>query len=225
MTTNASRAEETPAPGRRDRKRQETRRALIRSAIELFSERGFDAVTVTDISQHADVDPSTFFRHFGTKEAVLFTDMDDYIVHSRRLLAQRADGESVIEMLKGVIDDLAETTPFDPSLELLRARLTEASPEMQAQTLVHREELTQALASELGARLGINAGRDPRPYLAANVWVAALQWYRHLAVNSSRRKRIPPRKIVEEVVRMVEEVGPFLTSRGKGRRSSSSKAL
>jgi AcrR family transcriptional regulator len=60
--------ETPPALGRRDRKRLKTRNDLAAVALELFTERGFDAVTVNDITDRADVDPSTFFRHFGSKE-------------------------------------------------------------------------------------------------------------------------------------------------------------
>src|SRR5437879_2395061 len=66
-----------PALGRRDRKRLETRNILVAVALKLFAERGFDAVTVNDIADRADVDPSTFYRHFATKEAVIFADLDD----------------------------------------------------------------------------------------------------------------------------------------------------
>ena len=45
---------------RRTRKLQQTRSLLTRSALGLFAERGFDEVTVTDIANRADVDPSTF---------------------------------------------------------------------------------------------------------------------------------------------------------------------
>jgi AcrR family transcriptional regulator len=71
-------ATEQPA-GRRSRKVQRTRSVLTHSALDLFAERGFDNVTVTDIANRADVDPSTFFRHFRSKESVLFTDMDVYV--------------------------------------------------------------------------------------------------------------------------------------------------
>ena len=56
---------------RRDRKKLMTRRAIRSAALELFAERGYDDVTVAEITEAADVSAMTFYRHFGTKEAVI----------------------------------------------------------------------------------------------------------------------------------------------------------
>jgi AcrR family transcriptional regulator len=62
-----------PATARlRDRKRQETRERLERTALRLFAAHGFDNVTVEDVCREAHVGPATFYRHFGTKEEVVF---------------------------------------------------------------------------------------------------------------------------------------------------------
>src|SRR3712207_5887926 len=47
---------------------------LRAAAFDLFSSQGFDATTVDDIAQHARVGRTTFFRHFRTKEDVVFPD-------------------------------------------------------------------------------------------------------------------------------------------------------
>jgi len=64
--------------GRRTRKKLATRRAIRRTALDLFTAHGFDAVTVEQITEAADVAPMTFYRHFGTKQALVmdiaFTD-------------------------------------------------------------------------------------------------------------------------------------------------------
>jgi AcrR family transcriptional regulator len=54
-----------------------TRQRLQREAIRLFSERGFDNVTVEEVARAVGVSHMTFFRHFPTKESVVMDDPYD----------------------------------------------------------------------------------------------------------------------------------------------------
>jgi len=56
---------------RRERKKEETRRRIFEAALELFRARGFEATTVDEITEKADVGRGTFFNYFPRKEAVL----------------------------------------------------------------------------------------------------------------------------------------------------------
>jgi AcrR family transcriptional regulator len=56
---------------RRERKKERTRQQIYRAAMELFVARCFEAVTVEDICQVADVAKGTFFLHFPTKDTLL----------------------------------------------------------------------------------------------------------------------------------------------------------
>ncbi len=56
---------------RRERKKEETRSRIFRAAITLFRDRGFEATTVDDITEKADVAKGTFFNYFPRKESVL----------------------------------------------------------------------------------------------------------------------------------------------------------
>ena len=199
-------AEEQPV-GRRERKLQQTRSSLTRSALDLFSERGFDAVTVVDIADRSDVDPSTFFRHFRSKESLLFTDMDNYVATIRPLLDERPADEPLIESLRAVSVRLGGS--FDYELEHLRAELTESSAELRAQVVIHRERVAAELAQLIGERLRIDSQADPRPYLAATVWVAAFEWFRHRNVSTQRRVKNAARAI-NDIVEIVQSIPAVL---------------
>ncbi len=57
--------------GRRERRKRELRDRIYQTARQLFLARGFEAVTVEQIAEAADIAPATFFNHFQSKNAVL----------------------------------------------------------------------------------------------------------------------------------------------------------
>jgi AcrR family transcriptional regulator len=56
---------------RRERKKLETRQGLLQAAHDLFREKGYNATTVEEITERADVAKGTFFNYFPSKEALL----------------------------------------------------------------------------------------------------------------------------------------------------------
>src|SRR4051812_15940509 len=68
---------------RRDRRTARTRQAIVDAAHALTAERGWPDPPVDQIAERADVAPRPFFRHFASKEAVIFADYED---HRRRML-------------------------------------------------------------------------------------------------------------------------------------------
>ena len=72
---------------RRERKKDETKRRIFKAAVKLFRDKGFEATTVDEITERADVAKGTFFNYFPKKEAVL-----GYLSEMRLVEAeQRAD--------------------------------------------------------------------------------------------------------------------------------------
>ena len=69
--TEAAESPSAAKVGRRQRRAEETRLRLFRSAMHLFAERGFPNVTVGDITEGADVGKGTFFNYFESKDHVL----------------------------------------------------------------------------------------------------------------------------------------------------------
>jgi AcrR family transcriptional regulator len=65
------------ATGLRERWRISAMRAIQERALDLFDERGFDAVTIEEIAAAAEVSPSSVYRYFGTKEGLIVADEFD----------------------------------------------------------------------------------------------------------------------------------------------------
>lgn len=75
-------------PSRRERKKEETRRRIFDAAVGLFREKGFEATTVDEITEKADVGRGTFFNYFPKKDAVLA-----YLSEERLAIAEENAGE------------------------------------------------------------------------------------------------------------------------------------
>lgn len=85
---------------RRARKKERTRREIYRTAMGLFSERGYDGVTIEDICGGANVAKATFFLHFENKAALL-QDFNEEITQSlvERLAGHRGNAEEQLVLL------------------------------------------------------------------------------------------------------------------------------
>ncbi|GAA1682406.1 TetR family transcriptional regulator [Fodinicola feengrottensis] len=60
--------------GRRERKKAQTRDAIQQHALRLFTERGYDATTLAEIAEAADVSETTLLRYFPTKQSLVLWD-------------------------------------------------------------------------------------------------------------------------------------------------------
>jgi AcrR family transcriptional regulator len=104
-----------PAPKNlHELRRQSTHEALRRVALAQFARKGFANVTVTELAAEAGVTERTFFRHFPTKEAVLFQDYETHLEWLADALAQRPASESLFDAV------LASVERFPYDVELVR---------------------------------------------------------------------------------------------------------
>jgi AcrR family transcriptional regulator len=131
---------------------------LIKASIELFAEQGYEATTVAEIAERAELSKRTFFRHFDDKREVLFF----------------GSGELERLWLEAVVAAPTEAGPlaavaagFDPLAELfadrltfagLRARIIASNPELQERELIKLQRLAGALKASLVERgVALNA--------------------------------------------------------------------
>lgn len=171
-----------PEPSRRSRKKSRTYAALLQAGAELFASRGFDETTTNDIAEAADVSQRTLFRHFSSKEAVLYGDMDEAILALRDALEARPADEPVLSVVHNAVVSLAGNFEENRDLRLLQARLAASYPSVSAYSRATVQfGWEREIIAAVAARLDVDPLIDPRPEIIAGatmsaVRVATRQW-------------------------------------------------
>jgi AcrR family transcriptional regulator len=157
-------------PGLRERKKQKTRSAIQREAMRLFQEQGYDATTVEQIAEAAEVSQSTFFRYFPTKEDVIL--LDDYDPLLMQMIADRPADEAPVTAVRNAIVEAMRMVFTEEEEQLVRDRVgfMASVPAVRAR-MWEGSETTQVIFREALAK---RAGRDPEDFDVAIVAGAIL---------------------------------------------------
>ena len=92
--------------GLRDRKKLETRADFVRAAVELYTEKGFEATTLDDICARAHYSRRTFFRYFSKKEDLVFADLPERVeLFREKLQDSLADPKPLAVVRRELADD------------------------------------------------------------------------------------------------------------------------
>jgi AcrR family transcriptional regulator len=151
---------ESPAPlGLRERKKARTRAAIRSEAIRRFAAHGFGATTVEQIAEAADVSPSTVFRYFPTKEAMVVTDeYDDPMLEAFR--DQPPEVPPVAAFRAAVVGAMRDLDDDARQEQVARHRLIRAEPALRAAMIDAMAVGIAAVAAVLAQRTG-RAADDP----------------------------------------------------------------
>ncbi|MGW5280121.1 TetR family transcriptional regulator [Streptomyces collinus] len=171
----------------RERKKQRTRDALVRSALELFTTQGYERTTVDEIAGAVEVSQRTFFRYFAGKEEVAFAVQEMTEAHFVAAVRARPAHEAPMEALRQAVldgwDAIRETVESAVPVELyLRMyRTIESTPALLAAHLRRSAATEETIARLLAEREGVDVDTDPRPRLAVAVFggvirVTERQW-------------------------------------------------
>jgi AcrR family transcriptional regulator len=168
------------SPGLRERKKQQTRDAIVRCAMRLFDERGFDATTIVDIAEAADIAPRTFFGYFPSKEAVVFFDFDEtFEEFAARLRGCPAD-QTAFDALRGwIVELIRRADEADDDIEPCRRRLVAATPALEAYDRANMQRLHEVLTECVAQDLGV-AADSLRAQMVSAASIAALESLREL---------------------------------------------
>jgi AcrR family transcriptional regulator len=150
----------------------DARQRLVRAALDLFTEQGYDDTTVVQIAERAGLTKSTFFRHFSDKREVLVAGQDTLCRLFADAIAGAPSTATPLEAVAAALD--AAAVAFTPDKRDLGPRLQAviaANSELQERDALKRTSLAAAMAEALQKR-GVP---DPTASLAAELGVLAFK--------------------------------------------------
>jgi len=207
-------AADAPPSDVRGRRRLSLMRRAQTVALDLFEQRGFEGVRIEEIAALCDVSPPTIYRHFGTKEQLVFWDEYDPFVFG--VLAERLGSLPLLDALRAaILVPLDRIYASDAKRILRRVRLVQKEPALRAARASNLQAFRSALAS---AFLAAGACRDD---LAADVLAGAFAVALEAAIEhwAASSGAIPLRRFVQRALR---ELGSFGQQANGPRRGAAS---
>ena len=200
-------------PPRRERKKRQTRDALVHAALKLFDAKGYEHTAIREITDAVDVSERTFFRYFASKEDVAVSFVRDGSEAFDRELAARPPDEEPLTALRNAFAASLRAITADPghpgeeSVYLLIVKLIETTPSLLAAQLRYMRDRDDELVRVLAAREGVDPVADLRPRVAAVIFGA-------LVATATRQWRTDGCGTVDEMLAAfdacLEQVGPAL---------------
>jgi AcrR family transcriptional regulator len=154
---------------RRERKTLRTRREIVRAAVELVMEDGYERATIARIAERADLATRTVTTRFPSKEAIFFEGFEVALAPLERHL-KGTDGD-VVDRLQAWIDEMSALEEVeDPEMRLLRSRVIARDPDLRALRVQHFNRAHDAIAAAVAADTGTTAdSAGPQMFAAATV--------------------------------------------------------
>jgi AcrR family transcriptional regulator len=165
---------------RRERKKRQTRHALLRAALALFMDKGYDHTAVREITDAVDISERTFFRYFANKEDLVLSFARDITSELMRELAARPGAEPPFTALRAAFRAAVTTLAAERDAEAGESvypsiiRLIDSTPALMAAHMRYTHECDEEIAKVLAEREGIDPATDRRPWCAAAVFDSLL---------------------------------------------------
>jgi AcrR family transcriptional regulator len=129
---------------------------LVQSALELFTEQGFNETTVEQIAKRADLTTRTFFRHFSDKREVLFMN-DEFRPNSEnKMHSQTSETVDVMNLINQGLIESAQHYENQREMLKVRQKIIDSDKGLLERELRKREELRIGLTCSF-ALAGVSA--------------------------------------------------------------------
>jgi AcrR family transcriptional regulator len=159
-------------PGLRQRKKQRTRALIADTALRLFLERGFDAVTIAEIARAADVDAKTIYNYFPSKPDLVFQRLEAFEHALLDAVRTRRAGESILAAFARFVLDSQGLLAEEDASGQLRAitRMITDSPALIAHEQQVFARFTRSLAALIAEETEARPG-DVQPWVVAHALI------------------------------------------------------
>ncbi len=165
------------APVKRDRRIARTQQLLSRALMELVVERGYDTITIQDITDRANVSRATFYLHYRDKDELMFASMEKIYDG----LASSHEKEAAFDL-----SDVREDTPCEAGdfehvaeyADFYRAMLSKHGS--LGFLLRVMSYLTEAFQPAMEQQVGENGAKVPVDLIAAffaGAEVGVMKWW------------------------------------------------
>lgn len=138
----------------RSRTRENVRIQIAEVAFNVFAERGFDAVTATEVAEAAGISRASFFRYFESKEDAVFVAQEEMGAKIAARLRDRPAGEDAWTALRQSLEPIIAVYRESPTQSLARLRLTRSTTKLRAHQLERFDQWKQLIGAALAERLG-----------------------------------------------------------------------
>jgi AcrR family transcriptional regulator len=190
----------SPSPGLRERKKQKTRDTIIKVALDLFAEHGYEQTTIAEIADAAEVSPRTIFAYFPTKEDIVFCQLPETRERLAQALRERPDGATALDALR---DFIAGSLDSDPNA-VVRKRILASDETLRrgerARSGAFEQLMVEAIAEDLHADPD-----DIRPQIVAAAAAAAFT-----TVRERDPAALPESDSLEQAMAAIDDVMDFL---------------
>jgi TetR/AcrR family transcriptional regulator, regulator of mycofactocin system len=169
----AATARDLPPPAGPGRPPSTTRHRLQDIAIEMFSEQGYDEVTIEALAAAAGISRRTFFRYFSSKADALMAGFDADVERLRAVLADSDPGLPLMDAIRNAVVEVNDYHADDLARLRQRMQLQHDNPALLANGILHYEEWQAVVAEFAAGRLGQAPGDLLPQVIARSVFGAA----------------------------------------------------
>jgi len=143
-------------------------------ALNLFTERSFDSVSLDEIADSAGISKRTLFRYFPNKSDLVLHGLRQHIDLLGRALATRPPRESALEALRGAFLEMAGSYESERETMRARFRILDQVPSLRAQSFGEMSSLLDSISAVIATKLDLDPVSDIRPLLVATATISTV---------------------------------------------------